>query len=128
MTGGIQLEAIGLAGGVVAVWVALQQLWQWHARRRVLALTDGESRSRAYVLYFWGPDCTVCRTHQEPALKQLVDVEVQKVNALEEGERAKHYQVYTLPTTVVVAANGQVLHVNYGFASVSKLRAQLAGA
>ncbi len=37
-------------------------------------------------------------------------------------------EVYTLPTTVVMCANGKALYVNYGYASARKLEGQLADA
>jgi len=38
------------------------------------------------------------------------------------------FQVYTLPTTVVMSAEGRSLHVNYGYAPANKLQRQLADA
>ncbi len=70
----------------------------------------------------------MCRTHQEPALAKLAGVRVEKVDAIAERELADRFQVYTLPTTVVMSANGTALHVNYGYAPANKLDRQLAEA
>ena len=124
----IQIEALGLVGIVLLVWYGGTQTWNQLALRRVRAAGRGEGRTQNYVLYFWGPDCTTCRMRQEPALRQLEGVAIKKVNALEESVMAQRYQVYTLPTTVVVGVSGEALHVNYGFASATKLRRQLGQA
>jgi thioredoxin-like negative regulator of GroEL len=81
-----------------------------------------------YILYFTGEGCTVCRTHQEPALAKLGEVRVDKVDAIAERDLAERFQVYTLPTTVVMSAEGRPLHVNYGYAPANKLDRQLAEA
>ena len=81
-----------------------------------------------YILYFTGENCSVCRTHQEPALAKLAGVRIDKVDAIEERELADRFQVYTLPTTVVMSAEGRSLHVNYGYAPANKLERQLADA
>ncbi len=88
---------------------------------------NGEE-TQPYILYFTGDSCTVCRTHQEPALARLGDVRVDKVDAVAERTLADRFRVYTLPTTVVMAADGRALHVNYGYAPAPKLERQLAEA
>ncbi len=70
----------------------------------------------------------MCKTHQEPALARLAGVRIDKVDAVRERELADRFHVYTLPTTVVMAADGQALHVNYGYAPAPKLERQLAEA
>lgn len=125
----IQLEAVLAAAALCAAVYAGTRLWS--SRASTLALAGGpvaDPAGRPYVLYFSGPHCTVCRTHQEPALRSLGDVDVRQVDALEERELAERYHVYTLPTTVVVAADGRPLHVNYGYAPAGKLRTQLSQA
>ena len=72
--------------------------------------------------------CTVCRTHQEPALAKLGSVRVDKVDAIAERELADRFHVYTLPTTVVMSPDGRAVHVNYGYAPAPKLERQLAEA
>lgn len=122
-----QLYALGAVVVLVGIAVALSRAWAWRARRA----SEGASlpaRGQPYVLYFTGPDCTICKTHQEPALSRLEGVDVDKVDAIERADLAERFHVYTVPTTVVVAANGQPLAVNYGYAPADKLRRQLAEA
>jgi thioredoxin-like negative regulator of GroEL len=122
-----QLWALALAGAVVLAFVCLETVRGWRARRLSAAATAAPS-SDPYILYFTGESCTACRTHQEPALARLGDVRVDKVDAVEERSLADRFHVYTLPTTVVMAADGRALHVNYGYAPATKLERQLAEA
>jgi thioredoxin-like negative regulator of GroEL len=99
--------------------------------RRAQALAAGAAASPAadpYILYFTGESCTVCRTHQEPALAKLGAVRIERVDAVADRTLADRFHVYTLPTTVVMAADGKALHVNYGYAPAPKLQRQLAEA
>jgi thiol-disulfide isomerase/thioredoxin len=122
-----QLWALAVAGAVVLAAAGLEYFRAWRARRLaagVIVTPSGEP----YILYFTGDSCTVCRTHQEPALARLSDVRIDKVDAVEDRELAERFHVYTLPTTVVMAADGRALHVNYGYAPTPKLERQLADA
>jgi len=129
-----QLWALAVAGAVVLAAAGLEIFRAWRGRRLVLASSSGAARhvpvngQDPYVLYFTGDSCTVCKTHQEPALARLGNVRIDKVDAVVERELADRFHVYTLPTTVVVAPDGQALHVNYGYASAPKLERQLAEA
>jgi thioredoxin-like negative regulator of GroEL len=122
-----QLWALAVAGTVVLAAAGLEAFRSSHAR----SLAAGASAAPAtdpYIIYFTGESCTVCRTHQEPALAKLGDVRVEKVDAVAERTLADRFHVYTLPTTVVMGADGRALHVNYGYAPASKLERQLAEA
>jgi len=129
-----QLWALAVAGAVVLAAAGLEIFRAWRGRRLVLASSSGAARrvpvngEDPYVLYFTGDSCTVCKTHQEPALARLGNVRIDKVDAVVERELADRFHVYTLPTTVVIAPDGQALHVNYGYASAPKLERQLAEA
>jgi thioredoxin-like negative regulator of GroEL len=122
-----QLWALAVAG-VVVLAAALLESWRaGRARRRALHATAAPS-SEPYILYFTGDGCTVCRTHQEPALARLGAVRIDKVDAVADRRLADRFQVYTLPTTVVMTAEGKAVHVNYGYAPAPKLEQQLAEA
>lgn len=120
----LQLQALALAAALVITVIAAERLRAF-AARRVALRARAEPADHPYILYFSSPACTACRTHQEPALKQLDDVRIRKVDAVADPALARQYSVYTLPTTVVVAADGTPLHVNYGFATATVLRSQL---
>jgi thioredoxin-like negative regulator of GroEL len=122
-----QLWALVAAGVVVLAVAGLESFRGWRARRLSTGATAAPS-SDPYILYFTGDSCTVCRTHQEPALARLGEVRIDKVDAVEDRVLADRFHVYTLPTTVVMAADGRALHVNYGYAPAPKLERQLAEA
>jgi thiol-disulfide isomerase/thioredoxin len=123
----VQLWALAMAGTVVLAAAVLETLRSTRARRRALLATAAPS-SEPYILYFTGDGCTVCRTHQEPALAKLGAVRIDKVDAVSDRQLADRFQVYTLPTTVVMSAEGKALNVNYGYAPAPKLQQQLADA
>ena len=122
-----QLWALAVAGFVVLAAACLEIFRARRARARTVGAT-AEAANEPYVLYFTGEGCTVCRTHQEPALSKLGAVRVDKVDAIAERELADRFHVYTLPTTVVMSPEGRALHVNYGYATAPKLERQLAEA
>jgi thioredoxin-like negative regulator of GroEL len=123
----IQLWALAVAGIVVLAAAGLEVVQSRRARTRAIGAV-GESAGEPYILYFTGDSCTICRTHQEPALARLGDVRIDKVDAVADRVLADRFHVYTLPTTVVMAADGRALHVNYGYAPAPKLEQQLAEA
>ena len=122
-----QLWALAVAGAVVLAAAGLETFRSRRARR-LSAGVSGSPSNQPYILYFTGDSCTVCRTHQEPALERLGDVRIDKVDAVAQRELADRFHVYTLPTTVVVGPDGHALHVNYGYAPAPKLERQLAEA
>lgn len=122
-----QLWAAAVAGIVVLAAAVFELIRSARARRAAL-ICEGAPSTEPYILYFTGDGCTVCRTHQEPALARLSGVRVDKVDAIAERDLAESFHVYTLPTTVVMCSNGKALHVNYGYASARKLEGQLAEA
>jgi thiol-disulfide isomerase/thioredoxin len=125
-----QLWALAAAGAVVLAAAGLELWRSHHARARALGLTATSAVRdvEPYILYFTGENCSVCRTHQEPALAKLAGVRIDKVDAIAERELADRFQVYTLPTTVVMSGEGKSLNVNYGYAPATKLERQLADA
>ncbi len=122
-----QLWAVAVAGIVVLAAAGLESIRSWRARRLVAGANGGTS-PEPYIVYFTGESCTVCKTHQEPALSRLGGVRIDKVDAVADRALADRFHVYTLPTTVVMAADGSALHVNYGYAPAAKLERQLAEA
>ena len=122
-----QLWALAVAGAVVLAAAGLETFRSRRARRLAAGATAAPAAD-PYILYFTGDSCTVCKTHQEPALAKLGGVRIDKVDAVEERTLADRFHVYTLPTTVVMAADGRAVHVNYGYAAAPKLERQLAEA
>lgn len=122
-----QIWALAVAGIVVLVAACLEVFRSRRARAQSVGAVAAPA-SDPYILYFTGDGCTVCRTHQEPALAKLGPVRIDRVDALAERTLADRFHVYTLPTTVVMSPEGRALHVNYGYATAPKLERQLAEA
>ena len=122
-----QLWALAVVGIAVLAAAGLEWFRAWRARRLAAGVTSTAS-GQPYIIYFTGDSCTVCKTHQEPALSRLSDVRIDKVDAVVDRGLAERFHVYTLPTTVVMGGDGRALHVNYGYASAPKLERQLADA
>jgi thiol-disulfide isomerase/thioredoxin len=122
-----QLWALAAVGIIVLAAACLEVFRARRARAKTVGAA-GEAAGEPYLLYFTGEGCTVCRTHQEPALAKLGSVRVDKVDAIAERALADKFHVYTLPTTVVMSPEGRALHVNYGYATAPKLERQLAEA
>jgi thioredoxin-like negative regulator of GroEL len=122
-----QLWALAVVGTLVLAAACLEVFRSRRARGRSVGASAAPA-TEPYILYFTGDGCTVCRTHQEPALAKLGSVRVDKVDAIAERELADRFHVYTLPTTVVMSRDGAALHVNYGYAPAPKLERQLADA
>ena len=122
-----QLQALAVVG-VVVLAAACLEIFRSRRARRLSAGATAAPAGDPYILYFTGDSCSVCRTHQEPALARLGDVRIDKVDAVAERTLADRFHVYTLPTTVVMAPDGHAVHVNYGYAPAPKLERQLAEA
>ena len=122
-----QLWAVAAVGVIVLAAACLEAVRAQIARRRTIGAMAAPAKE-PYILYFTGESCTVCRTHQEPALAKLGSVRIDKVDAIAERTLADRFNVYTLPTTVVMSAEGTALHVNYGYAPAPKLERQLTEA
>ena len=122
-----QLWAVAAVGIVVLAAAGLEVYRSRRARSKAVGVSSAAA-AEPYIVYFTGESCTVCRTHQEPALARLDGVRIDKVDALADRILADRFHVYTLPTTVVMASDGRAVHVNYGYAAAPKLQRQLADA
>jgi thioredoxin-like negative regulator of GroEL len=85
------------------------------------------------VLYFTGEACTICHTAQRPALRSLAasidpGIVIREIDIAVEPDMARRYRVMSLPTTIVLDAEGLVTDINVGFASGEVLRRQLVEA
>jgi thioredoxin-like negative regulator of GroEL len=126
------IVAVALTTIVVRWWV------RYRDRRREAAPTDSlwdalEARpdGRPTIVAFSTPSCAICKSAQAPALNALVDrlgprsVRVIQVDAAERPHVAAAFGILTVPTTVVLANNGQVATTNNGFAPLDRLAQQV---
>lgn len=113
--------------------------WRWYVQQRVQtvrrspllpALVALDLPSKPSVLYFTTPTCSQCRFQQTPILADLGAtwgeyVHVRKVDAVEQDGLARHYGILTVPSTVVLDGDHQVVAVNHGLAVAERLAAQV---
>jgi thioredoxin 1 len=125
------LIAIAALGGV-SLLLRSQRISQ---RQLVGRLVDPRpyAHDSPSILYFTGESCTICHTAQRPALDALEQriahrVSVREIDILREPDLTRRYRVMSLPTTIVIAADGRIAAVNAGFASADRLLGQLAEA
>ncbi|MCJ7550707.1 MAG: thioredoxin family protein [Anaerolineae bacterium] len=122
------------AFGLIALAALFALLLNLHQRRRATAAARadgggaGVRSHRPRVLYFRSDTCLSCAAQSrlfeklDDSLLQLV----QKVDVDRERDLADAYKVLTLPTILVIDAEGQVRHINYGLVAPRQLQAQLA--
>jgi len=108
---------------ITAVYLLLKRQ---HVRQIGLVPTTGLPT----ILYFGSEQCAACPT-QARYLEQVDGewhgrVSIQKIDAEHEPEKASQYRVFTLPTTILVDAVGQVREINYGLTHSQKLSKQVA--
>ena len=83
------------------------------------------------IVYFWSPSCGQCLSMQKPILERIVSqygegrIRLITHNVDETLDVAKAWGVTTVPTTVIVDAQGEVSHVNSGLVTERTLRHQL---
>jgi thiol-disulfide isomerase/thioredoxin len=121
---------------LVAVAVLAVRAWTARTTHRVKAKNPawdalGEHPDgRRTLIAFSTPTCAACHKAQAPAIdrasNQLGEVRVIKVDASRQPEVAKAFGILTVPSTVVLAAEGdQVVAINQGFAPSARLVEQL---
>lgn len=128
---------LGLLVALITALPALYLLVRGGAllrRRRVIGAgrEPGLSQGQPTLLFFTGEQCSICRYRQAPAielLKQHLDgpLRIVELDAAREEALVRRFNVLSLPTTVLLAPDGRVGAVNYGFAPGDQLRAQVAG-
>jgi thioredoxin-like negative regulator of GroEL len=86
---------------------------------------------RHTLVAFSTPSCAACHTAQAPAVTQVHEtvgeerLRIIKVDAARQPAVARAFGVLTVPSTVVLAPDGNLLAVNHGFAPPNKLVHQL---
>ena len=87
---------------------------------------------RSTILYFSTPDCVPCKTVQQPALKKLENqlgntkLQIVRVDATEDSNLARHWNVMSVPTTFIIDQHGHVKYINHGVAHFEKLQKQFS--
>ncbi|GAB4442561.1 MAG: hypothetical protein Kow0031_24680 [Anaerolineae bacterium] len=116
-----------LIGTLALMWLG----WQWLKSRLAQSIDAGsEAGEKPTLLYFTGEYCAVCKFQQAPIVDALAAkfrdaIAIKQVDVSLEPDLASKYKVLTLPTTVLVNREGQVAHINYGLADLTRLENQL---
>jgi thioredoxin-like negative regulator of GroEL len=121
------------AAGLVALAALALRAGQARQRRHLVGSVVDAGVPGPAILYFSGTACTICHTAQRPALDRLAPaldglVTVREVDVAAEPSLAQRFKVMSLPTTVVLDAEGRARAVNAGFAPAPLLRRQLVEA
>ncbi|HEX9070258.1 MAG TPA: thioredoxin family protein [Ktedonobacterales bacterium] len=95
-----------------------------------LLASGGHAGNAVRILVFRSDDCTQCHTLQAPAIEKVLatrgaEVAVLEVDAPTSPELTHLYGILTLPSTIVLDATGRTRAANFGFASATKLLAQV---
>ncbi len=122
------IERLALVLLLVGAAVAAYYLFRMaHIRRMRPAAPAGLPT----LLYFRSDTCAVCPTQgrfvNEVAATWDGRLRVQTIDAALETELTSQFQVFTLPTTILLDEQGKVSAVNYGLTDSSKLSRQLHG-
>jgi thioredoxin 1 len=118
--------------GIVAMSLRVQRRAQLQlVGTAVDSPVGSRARSESSVLFFSSTTCAICHTAQRPALDALSarssgPLSIREVDVAAEPDVARAYRVMSLPTTIVLSPDGDVVAINVGFASSEKLAAQLA--
>ena len=116
-----------IIGGLGLLWLG----WHYYKSRLVQALpVIGAFRGKTTLLYFTAEYCAICKHQQAPIIQKLADdvsdtITIETIDVMAQPELAGQFKVLTLPTTVVLNAQGRVVNVNYGLTHQRKLEKQL---
>lgn len=116
-----------IMGGLGLLWLA----WRYYKIKVAQSIQPAEvTPGVPTLLYFSADYCAPCKLQQTPIVDNLTAklgnaIAVKKYDVTQHPELAGRYQILTLPTTVVLNSQGQVVHINYGVIEQTKLEAQL---
>jgi thiol:disulfide interchange protein len=94
------------------------------------ALLEAQPATPVRILAFSSADCSQCHRLQAPALQRVLAARTERVSVVEIDAPSapaltRHYNVLTVPTTVVIDSTGRAHAVNYGFANSRTLLDQV---
>ena len=96
----------------------------------IVETNEGADMARVCILAFSSPNCRQCHQLQQPALERVREargesVSVIDIDAAGSPELTQRYHILTVPTTVILDAEGHAQAVNYGFANTQRLLEQV---
>lgn len=122
------LERILIIGVLTVIVVAAYYALRAIHLRRIDHQAD-DCVEQPTLLYFRGDSCAVCPT-QGRVVDQLAGIwgenlRIETIDAEREPDKAARYRVLSLPTTILIDADGEVRHINFGLAGSHKLNRQI---
>lgn len=126
-----------LARSLLAVFIVCigVGIYYW-GRRLILLRLRGQGKNVAeagvpVILYFSSPDCAPCESMQKPALQRVKEwlgdrVRIVEIDTTRQPDLAKQWMVLSVPTTLILDAQGNPKSVNIGVTNEHKLLAQLS--
>ena len=121
------LERLLITGIIGLLSIAGFEILNGFQRQRATAANQANNHETSpYILYFRSDSCSGCET-QSQLLMQLDDAlqyAIQKVDVDQNPQLAETYGVLSLPTTLVMDADGNARYINYGVVNPRKLTHQ----
>ena len=81
------------------------------------------------ILYFWTEQCAQCNSIQKPAILKLQEdgneFNFIPFNAIKDLEIAKHLNIKTVPSTIVLNHEKKINYINSGYTAGDILKEQL---
>lgn len=128
----VLLSGIFAGGTVVFIAGSRRYVRSRIAKNRFKGFVDSPNPT---LIYFWSANCGQCHPQELQIEKARVEMcrngkglAVRKVDALAEKELAKTLHVMTVPTTVLVDADGRLIAWNPGLTKSEKIVDQFVGA
>ncbi len=122
------IERLLLTLLIIGTGLAVYRLARWLHLRRLQQDAPAQV-GHPTLLYFGSQTCPACPT-QARYLEQLAQTwngrfHLQTIDADKEPDKAAQYNVFTLPTTILLDAHGVARNINYGLTHSHKLARQL---
>jgi thioredoxin 1 len=127
------LERVIVAIGLVIAGILAYRVLLLAQQRLVSRQAQSGGTGRAALLVFTSPTCAPCKFQQLPIVARLMvdwsdKIEVRVIDVTDQPDTAQQYGVWSLPTTIVLRADRDVVAINQGVANEQKLREQFARA
>ena len=122
------LIVAAVIGVLVAVWLVVR-LYTVLVRSRLNAQARQRARGIPQLFFFTAERCAQCHS-QKRVVEALAarfgeHLHVERIDAGASPEVARQYGILTVPSTVVVDADGTIRAINYGLTSAHQLEQQL---
>jgi thioredoxin 1 len=116
---------VGIGFGLF--WLA----WRYYKTHVIETIQPGNIiPGKPNLLYFTAPYCAACQYQQSPVIEAIAaqfgdSINVSRYDVSDQPEVAGRYKVLTLPTTIIVSEQGEIVHINRGVAGLQQLVTQL---